>query len=112
MFREIDGEIYQLTARNGGFPALGYYRVFPKKSFTDERGFWELVAKRTRSFEFDIYPNGSIVVWGFENLDLDKLELTIDDFQGYTQLKSVLKQMGWPSCTALEMYCAYHKHLL
>lgn len=110
MDRWIGDKRFELTERNGGFPSLGHYRVFPKESFTDEVGFWELVRRRTRRFEFnDLFAVGRVKVWGFENLDLDGLELDRRCFEGYTQLKSELKFLGYPSCIALEMYCAYHK---
>jgi hypothetical protein len=117
MFKIIGEEIYQKTARNGGFPALGYYRVFPKKSFTDENGnLWELVAQRTKSFTLTAIGNAMVPkvrVDGFENPELDGLELHKQDIiDGYVQLKSVLKFLGWPSCTALEIYCAYNKAAL
>jgi hypothetical protein len=110
MFQEIEGETYQATELNGGFPHLGWYRVAEptKKKFRDGNGtLWELVARRTREFSFE-WKEASVTIRGFENENLDGLVLLVSDIEmGYLALKAKLKGLGYPGCTALEIYVTW-----
>ena len=105
----LENETYCDTGRNGGFPDIGWFRVFPKKNFQDEeKRLWELVAKRTRNFVLETRGR-SVRVDGFENAELDGVMIPQGAFRSIRELKAYLKTVGYPSCTAQEMFLERNK---
>jgi hypothetical protein len=104
MLQYIGGKTYCNTTANNGFPFLGYFRAFPKQSFTDEEGnFWEHVSKRTRKFLLQ-QRGTNVRVEGFENKELDGILIPDVCFCSIKELKAHLKEVGYPSFTSMELF--------